>query len=213
MGVKAEDLAGRIFDRLTVLRRSSNPKFKTPAWVCLCACGEQVEVRAASLKIGSTRSCGCLNTETRAASKFVHGKSTSPGYGSWKSMISRCTNPADKDWPEYGCRGITVCQRWMDVSNFLVDMGPKPSRASIERIDNNKGYYPENCRWATPAEQGANKRNNRVFVVFGEAMHFAEICRRFDVKESTLMNRLKAGADIEAALTTPIRRRNRRKSA
>jgi len=210
MGREAENLTGQVFGRLTVTVKSQDPRFRTPAWVCQCSCGTVVGVRAMSLKSGATRSCGCLNTERRAELKTKHGYSGHSSYKTWKAMISRCHNPTDKDFPEYGARGISVCARWHELAEFIQDMGEKPEGHSLERIDNSKGYGPENCRWATPAEQGANKRNNNVLIIGGVQIHLAGAARMFGLTETTIRRRLESGMTAEQAVNTPVRKRSKK---
>ncbi|MFU0930358.1 hypothetical protein ACM26E_05985 [Kluyvera cryocrescens] len=122
-------------------------------------------------------------------------------------MLNRCNNINDKDYQQYGGRGITVCERWLDPVKFAQDMGEKPKRFSIERIDNNKGYSPENCRWANATEQGRNKRNNHKVVVSGESVTMSAAWQSNGMKESTFYNRLNAGMNAEDALAKPVRNR------
>lgn len=157
-------LTGQRFGRLIALDKVDAPGVSK--WFCKCDCGTRCVVRAANLKNGNTRSCGCLAAELRAAHTqgcTTHGKRRSREYGIWWSMRQRCGNPANKRFSDYGGRGISVCERWTTFVHFYADMGPRPSdRHSIDRIDNNGDYEPGNCRWATPKEQRANQRPKSV---------------------------------------------------
>jgi hypothetical protein len=157
------NLTGKRFSRLVVIKRAAKNLGQKVAWLCKCDCGNTQVVRGSDLKMGKHRSCGCLQLE--AVTKHgntQHGKRPSLTYTSWQMMKTRCLNPAHVSYPEYGGRGITFCQRWNDFSLFLQDMGARPSkRHSIERIETDGNYEPENCYWATPKQQAANRRKTK----------------------------------------------------
>ena len=137
--------------------------------LCLCPCGKKFFAWAAHVKQGNTQSCGCRrSTRLKAPSRrYSEGYSNRDHplhylYNRWTAMLRRCMNPKDRKYPDYGGRGITVCERWHNFENFLEDMGvPEDRTLSIDRRDNDRGYEPENCRWATKAEQRRNQRPRR----------------------------------------------------
>ena len=116
-----------------------------------------------------------------------------PTKRSFREMHQRCGNPNSDKWKWYGGRGITVCERWASFDNFLSDMGERPAGKTLDRVNVNGNYEPGNCCWATPLEQGANKRNNRLLTIGGETMHMAEASRRYGVKQGTIWKRLLDG--------------------
>lgn len=131
----------------------------------------------------------------------THRATHTPEFRAWQAMKSRCANPRSKSYKDYGGRGITFCDRWKSFQGFFEDMGMRPVGGTLERIDNNAGYGPSNCRWATPAEQGVNKRNNRRLTFNGETLTLSQWVRRTGIAKNTLRNRLAAGWPIEIALT------------
>lgn len=161
----ALDIASHRFGRLYVLREAMRPiGRKWRSWTCRCDCGSEVEVSQACLVHGKARSCGCLRSEVTAIKNTTHGLSATDLYRTWKGMIQRCHNPRSKSYGRYGGRGISVCQEWRgDFLKFATDMGPKPNGMSIERRNNDAGYGPGNCCWATTKEQNNNRRKRSSF--------------------------------------------------
>lgn len=130
-------------------------------WLCRCDCGKETVAMGVSIKRG-LQSCGCLGVDARRAAVFKHGARKTGAYESWAHMIQRCTNPNNKDFSRYGGRGITVCDRWKEFSNFFSDMGDRAPGLTLDRIDNRGNYEPENCRWADRLTQGRNRDCVRV---------------------------------------------------
>jgi hypothetical protein len=204
------DLTGQTFGRLEVVRLSDQmSKEGCHIWICKCSCGGEKPVPSYLLVRGTTKSCGCLQRERGTALGSTwrrHGLSRSLEYHSWRNMINRCCNEKSKDYPRYGGRGIKVCDRWRDsFENFLADMGPRPSPThTLDRHPNNNGdYKPGNTRWATPTQQGRNKRNNLVLEFNGQSKVLAEWAELLGMKPVTLGSRLSKGWSVEKSLTTP----------
>lgn len=183
------DLVNQRFGRLTVLSR--NDEITGIRWDCLCDCGGTACVTTRNLKKDRTKSCGCLQKEVVGSLRRTHGLTHSPEYTVWQLMKDRCSNPKNKDFHSYGGRGISVCDRWVNsFENFLCDMGQKPScQHSIDRINNNGNYEPNNCRWATPVQQAKNQRTNVIVFHGNQIMSLGEFADLIGTTRAALHQR------------------------
>lgn len=204
-------LIAQQFGRLTVLSQRPSNKSGKRVWLCSCSCGGQTEVTTGDLQSGDTRSCGCLFRETVRASHLTHGQTAngtrSEEYEVWAQMRQRCANPASRHYANYGGRGIYVCAQWESFATFFADMGPRPSsKHSIDRIDNDGPYAPENCRWATRNEQGNNKRNNRRVTIGADEKTTTQWAELSGVPRRTISDRLDSGWEPQDAVYKTARR-------
>lgn len=185
-----EDLTGRRFTKLVVVTSAADGYRGQARWLCRCDCGQERVVYAMHLKSGNTKACGCLNAD-RDGPKPRHGHamagSKTRTYITWESMLRRCRSVNNKSYRNYGGRGIDVCQSWETFENFLADMGEKPRGLSLDRIDNNRGYAPENCRWATPSQQSANRRTTKLLTIGGETLCVKAWAERFGIPRTTFV--------------------------
>ena len=158
-------------------------------WVCQCDCGDVSEYIATRVKHHRVSQCKKCGSHAAGIKKTTHGMKYTGTYSSWASMKDRCFNKNSKDFDSYGARGITVCQEWADsFEQFYLDMGEKPKGKSIDRIDNNLGYFKENCRWATHSEQQKNKSNSCIWLVNGKLYEsLQEAADVYKVKKQTII--------------------------
>ena len=205
---KLIDLTGQTFGRLIVVKRVENNKHKQSQWLCQCSCRQSIVVRCCDLKSDNTQSCGCLRTEI--ITKHGHGclKKRSKSYKAWLHMIQRCTNLNDSSYKHYGGRGIKVCEAWRKFENFLEDMGERPKNMTLDRVDNDGNYCPENCRWATRSEQQRNRRNTIFITIYGVTQPLAEWCETYNSNYNMVYGRIyRCGWTPEEALEIIPRRK------
>lgn len=203
-----QNLINQQFQRLTVIAFAEISASGQTRWLCKCQCGKQKIVSASKLKNGNTSSCGCLRIEVTRIRNLKHGQATkklhTSEYNIWIGIHTRCKKTTHPYYKDYGGRGITVCKRWDSFENFFADMGKKPlPKLSIDRIDNDKGYSPENCKWASFKQQARNRRGNRVVTFEGVTACLAEHCERLNlsVKYEQIRVRLAKGWSVKEAFS------------
>lgn len=204
------DLSNKKFGMLTVIKRSGTSNDNQAMWECRCDCGNICLVRGRDLRDGHTKTCGCKSHELTNNAKITHGKTKSRLYGIWRSMKSRCYVKSCKEYDNYGGRGITVCDEWLnDFQAFYgwsMENGYQDN-LTIDRKNNDKGYSPDNCRWATAKEQANNTRNNHFLEYNGEIHTIAEWSEITKIKSSTIERRINQyGWSVEKSLTKKPRR-------
>jgi hypothetical protein len=203
--MSVENLIGRKFGRLTVAVRGAN-KGRRTFWLCHCECGNDIEVWAASLKNGATKSCGCWYRDSRQTVSATHGHSKTLEYRSWQSAKNRVTNPNDSKWHLYGGAGITMCEEWKNsFVKFREDMGPRPKGTTLGRIDSKKGYTPDNCRWETIGEQNRNTTRNIWLEYNGKTETLTYWADVLGIRTGTMSKWIKKGrtiADIVNAISS-----------
>lgn len=199
MSFHRRSLTGLRFGKLLVLEQAPN-RSKHRAWKCVCDCGKEKVLTTEQFYQGTVKSCGCL--------RFKHGLRNTASYDIWCNMIRRCDNPEAEEYPNYGGRGIKVCDRWRGDSgmqNFYEDMGERPTGLSLDRIDNDGPYSPENCRWATIKQQSMNKRNTRLVTYRGETKPLMEWASIVGIRYIRLIHRLRKNWTVERAFETPVK--------
>lgn len=206
---KFVDLTGQRFGRLVVLGKNGKQKDKT-YWDCICDCGKITKVETSKLKSGHTKSCGCYMRERAKEANIKHGMFGTKLYNTYCRMKQRCY---DKNYPKYknyGFRGIGICEQWLGKDGFInfynwaMDNGFNEN-LSIERIDVNGNYEPDNCKWITMAEQAKNKTTTIKVKYKNNFLTLIELCEKLNLNYKTIWSRIHNGWDIDKAITQPIR--------
>lgn len=206
---KIIDITGKKFGRLLAVERVENIPAKNapsrPAWRCVCDCGNEKVLPKSSLVYGVSTSCGCYRKEVARKKNTSHGMSDTPEYNIWIHMKKRCFDRSCRDYKDYGARGISVCEQWISsFENFIESVGKRPTKYhTIERIDNNHGYSPDNCKWATRKEQSCNRRSIRMLYAFGKNASVSEWAALSGVRAKTILARIdRLGWTAERAVSS-----------
>lgn len=193
------DIKGKRFGRLLILNKVKAKNKAGAYWLCVCDCGNKTIVHSGNLRLGHTKSCGCLKKDNPP--NYKHGKSQihDRTYRTWIGMRQRCNNLKSNGYKNYGGRGIKICERWHNFENFFSDMGERPQGKSINRINNDGNYEPDNCEWATQKQQRRNSRKTKLsseniketrkLRISGKS--FSEIAKKYNVSSSTIYNALR----------------------
>ncbi len=194
MGRPVSMRIGSIFGMLTVIERAADVAPRQTRWLCRCECGEHKTVYASSLRRGHVKTCGCSTRRLNSESHKKEGAvPAGPDRNTWASMNARCYNSNSPDFVYYGGRGIKVCEQWQrphGYPNFIADMGGRPKGKTLDRINPEGDYTPENCRWATRRKQQNNRRYTRFVSYAGETLPLGDWSRRIGIKRNVLWNRL-----------------------
>lgn len=210
--IAIEDHIGKEYGRLTILESAGSRSGVGRLVKCRCSCGKILPRVFYQLLSGVTKSCGCLNVEQLKQLAKKHGRSGDPEYLIWKGVRSRCRIKSATGYYRYGGRGLYVCKPWNKYENFIEDMGPRPSaKHSIERRNNNIGYRPSNCYWATDAEQRANKEHTIRIKIGKSVRTLRQWADYYNTRRSVVYHRIcLLGWDPLTALTTPIKAKNQK---
>lgn len=207
MPMPAKDMKGQKIGRLLVLEMAENTKDNKARWLCKCDCGKLVVIPRASFT-KNVKSCGCYVSDLAREQHTTHGMKGTRIYRIWTGMKDRCLNSKSKYWERYGGRGIKVYEEWKKFENFYswaMENGYSED-LTLDRIDNDGNYEPNNCRWATYQEQENNRSNNKIIEYNGETMTVSQLANKYGIKPKILHSRLYKGWDIDRALTQKIRR-------
>lgn len=197
------DITGQTFSRLTVIKRAEDYKNGSARWLCRCSCGKDVVVIGQKLRNGRTRSCGCLSLDLKRKRSTIHGDSGTRLFRIWSGMLNRCLNEHNSGWKNYGGRGIGVCKEWsnsfVEFKSWSVSNGYK-DELTIDRIDNDLGYAPWNCRWVSAKAQGRNKRTN---ARLPDGSLAYDVIAETGISPAQYRTRVRSGMSPELAAKTP----------
>lgn len=211
---KLIDLTGQRFGRLVVIERMTDTTPGRPRWLCQCDCGKEKVIHTNHLRSGHTRSCGCLRQDELVTRSRKYDKPNSRLLRVWGAMIHRCYIPSDRAYPYYGGRGIGVCEEWQNSFEtfqiWALSNGYREGM-SIDRIDNNGDYCPQNCRWTNRIVQANNTRANHLITWNGVSHTLMEWSRYMGINHATLRHRIRQGWSVERALTEPVHRQKKTK--
>lgn len=203
---KKLNLIGRKFGKLLVTANSeARTKAMKAMFDCICDCGNKKTVTGRNLISGASASCGCEVGKSAKQRFTTHGRTSHEMFHRYRSMIDRCYNKNAAEYENYGGRGITVCQQWIDsIDSFIQDIGvPSSPTHSLDRKDNNAGYSPDNVRWATKKDQSINRRVTQMLSFNGVEMCAADWGRSLGMTKKAVLDRIRAGWPLELALTAP----------
>lgn len=197
------DITGVRYERLVAIRVAHTDHRGQVSWLCKCDCGKYTRVR--QLLSGRIKSCGCYFKEMQHTWVTKHGRYKTPEYTTWSALRQRCNNPRNKRYHRYGGRGIKVCARWQSsFESFYKDMGPKPSlKHTIDRIDNDKGYSKQNCKWSTHSEQNFNNSRNKPVFINGSKYTVKDLALAHNLHEVTIRSRIRLGFSGEDLIKPP----------
>lgn len=198
------NLKGKKFTTITVVKEVGINKHRQSTWLCKCRCGKLVIMVGSNLMSGNTNSCGCYKIEQVSKRFRTHGLTNHKLYNTWKDMKKRCYTKKDKNYKNYGGRGITMCKEWLTSPQTFFNWAEKNGYKKglcIDRNDNNGNYCPENCSWKTHAEQNRNHRRNVKYN--GECA--IDASRRLGGSNTLVANRIKLGWSLEKAFNMPLK--------
>lgn len=201
------NLIGERFGRLVVVEQLEDyvrrDGSRQHVWRCICDCGNEIHTTTMNLRSGDTKSCGCYKHDSTVARMTTHGESDTRLHSIWKAMRKRCNNPHDSAYNYYGGKGIKVCEEWDDFTSFKewAMANGYSDDLTIDRIDSDKDYCPQNCRWSNFKDQCNNRTNNCFIEYNGERLTIAQWSERLGIKYTTLYRRIKCGKSPEEALT------------